>query len=190
MSLQTRKLTFAGVIGALYATLTIAITLLGFGMVQFGPIQFRIAEALTIFPFFFPHSVWGLFVGVIIANLFSPYGMLDVFIGSLATLMAALCTMRIGVYARERGNDSIRPKLAACFPPVIINAVMIGALISWYTTDSGGAFWAGLLLHGVRVGAGQLGVLYALGLPLMLVMPRLPFYKSLAELSGKNGDAR
>jgi len=177
MTTQTRKITFAAAIGALYAVLTIGITLFGFGMIQFGPIQFRIAEALTIFPFFFPFSVWGLFIGVIIANIFSPYP-LDIIVGPIATLIAALLTMRLGLINR----NSLPLKALACAPPVIINAIMIGAMIAWVVTGGGSAFWPAFVTFGLQIGLGQLVVLYALGLPLMVVFPKLPFYKSLLTL--------
>lgn len=64
-----------------------------FGL-TFGPIQVRFSEALCLLPFLFPETAWGLGVGCLIANLFSPYGALDIVVGSLSTLIAALLTAR------------------------------------------------------------------------------------------------
>ncbi len=52
-------------IAALYATLTVI-----FAPISFGPIQVRIAEALTVLPMFTSAAIPGLFIGCIIANLF------------------------------------------------------------------------------------------------------------------------
>jgi uncharacterized membrane protein len=172
-STKLRRLALSAVIAALYAALTI-----GLVFISFGPFQFRVAEALTVLPFFFPHSVWGVFVGVIISNIFSPYGILDVIVGSSATLIAALCTMRIGVINRA----SFKLKALACAPPVIVNAIAIGALIAWYTTGGGDAFWPAFVLYGAQVGLGQLGVLYAIGLPILHFLPRTPVYKLMTDL--------
>lgn len=178
--LGARKIAFAGTIGALYAALTIGLSFLGY-----GPFQFRIAEALCIFPFFFPFSVWGLFVGCIVANLISPYP-LDVLAGPLATLLAALCTMRIGKTARC-GKTSI--KALACLPPVLINAVVIGGLITYYMTGYGDAdaFIAAFVLNAAQVGFGQLVVLYVLGLPLMIYLPKTGLFDKIAEQYSKPG---
>jgi len=171
--INTRKIAFAGVIAALYATLTIAL-----GFISYGPIQFRIAEALCILPFFFPFSVWGLFIGCIVANLVSPYP-LDIIVGSLASLLAALSTMQIGKLGRER----LSVKAFACLPPVLFNAVFIGALIAFYMVSEGeaDAFISALVINGLQVGFGQLVVLYALGLPLMIYFPKSRAYEKLLE---------
>ena len=169
-----RRIAFAGVIAALYAALTIAL-----GGVAFGPVQFRVAEALCILPFFFPSSVWGIFLGCIIANMFSPY-QLDIIVGPLASLIAALCTLRIG----RTGKTSVSIKALACLPPVLVNAVVIGALIAFYMTGLGdsGAFLAAFYINCLQVGFGQLVVLYALGLPLMVYLPKLKVFTKLEEL--------
>ena len=171
-----RKIAFSGVIAALYAALTIAIA-----PVAYGPVQFRIAEALCILPFFFPFAVPGLFVGCIIANLLSPYGILDVVAGSSASLLAALCTMWIG---RLSTRESLAVKAMACFPPVIINAVFIGALIAYYMVGAGEAktFLPAFALNGLQVGFGQLVVLYALGFPIMIYLSKKRVIERLQKL--------
>ena len=72
-NLTTRRLAVSGMIGAAYAVMAIFGSVFG---LTFGPIQFRFSEALCVTPFLFPEAVGGLFVGCLIANLFSPYGLL------------------------------------------------------------------------------------------------------------------
>lgn len=168
-----RKIAFAAVVGAVYCVLTMALA-----PISYGPLQFRLSEVLCILPFFFPFSVWGLFVGCILANLLSAYGALDVIFGSLATLLAALGTMYIGRLGRGR----VLPKVFACLPPVVLNAVIVGALIAFYTASTTPAFWPSFIINSLQVGFGELVVLYALGLPTLILLPRTAFFKTLSSL--------
>ena len=89
--LQTQHLTRAAAVGAAYAVLSLFSSVFS---LTFGVVQCRFSEALCVLPFFFPETVWGLFAGCLITNLLSPYGLLDLIVGSLATLIAALLTAR------------------------------------------------------------------------------------------------
>ena len=169
-SVNIRKIAFAGVVAALYA----ALTLMG-AAVAYGPIQFRFAEVLCILPFFFPYTSIGLFVGCAVANLLSPYGILDIVAGPIATLIAALCTMSIG----RANKDAIGFKALACFPPVIFNALIIGAVIAWSTTGGGASFWPAFVINGLQVGFGQFVVMYALGLPIMIYLPKSNIFNTM-----------
>ena len=175
MKISVRKIAFSGIIAALYAGLTIAIMPL-----SYGPVQLRISEALCILPFFFPFSVLGLFVGCIAANILSPYP-LDVIVGSAASLLAALCTMYIG---KMKKRDHISIKALACFPPVLFNAVLIGAMIAYIMVSEGAAdaFLPAFISSGLWVGLGQLIVLYVLGLPLMVYLPKTRIIDKLNTL--------
>lgn len=102
-------LAYAAVIGAIYVALTVM-----FAPIAFGPVQFRISEALCILPFFTPAAVPGVFVGCFLSNLICGAAPLDVVFGSLATLIGAL-----GSYAlRNR-------KWMVCVPPILANTVII-----------------------------------------------------------------
>lgn len=185
-TMTIRKIAFAAVIGALYATLTMM------NPWSYGPVQFRISEVLCILPFFFPYATGGLFVGCILANLLSAYGTLDVVFGSMATLMAALTTMAIGRRARAAAAQTagdkpgIMAKILACLPPVVFNAVIVGALIAFYTTSFTPAFWAMFATNALWVGLGELVVLYALGLPTLLFLPKSRIFKTLSALYAQN----
>ena len=64
-----QHLATAAAVGAVYAVLSIFGSVFG---VTFGTVQCRFAEALCVLPFFFPETVWGLFVGCLITNLLRP----------------------------------------------------------------------------------------------------------------------
>lgn len=151
----TRYLTRAAVIAALYVALTY---LAGLMNLAYGPVQFRFSEALTVLPFLFPEAVPGLFVGCIVSNLLSPYGALDLVVGSAATLLAAIWTNKCG------------RRWFAPMPPVIANAVLVGAMIAWYEAGFGAGFAFAFAYNALTVGLGELVVCYALGLPLLKVL--------------------
>ena len=131
--LTTRSLCVSAVIAALYAALTLLLA-----PISYGPIQLRLSEALTVLPILLPQAVPGLFVGCLIANLYT--GMLtDILFGSLATLLAA-----IGTYLLRK-----KPVLAAACP-VAANAVIVGLVLSM-------SFNLPVALTMLEVGIGELG---------------------------------
>jgi len=180
---QVRKVIFGAIIAALYTVLTF---LSASFLIAYGPFQFRISEVLTILPFFFPVAVPGLFVGCILANILSPYGFADMIVGSTATLFAALCTMRLG---KSDKSEYLTVKALACLPPVIFNALFIGALIAYFMVGAGeaDAFWAAFVVNALQVGFGQLVVIYILGLPLMIYLPRMGVIHKLKQLYDRGG---
>lgn len=160
-NLRIRKLVFASAVGALYALLVLATVWLP---INFGPVQFRLSEALCVLPYCFPETIGGLFVGCVIGNLLSPYP-LDIAVGAAATLLAALCSAKV------------RRKWLAPLPPVLLNGLIVGALIAWYETGFSAAFPAAFALNALSVAGGEALVCYALGLPLLYAMYRIPFFQ-------------
>jgi len=67
-SLSTRRVVTIATVAALYVVLTI-----GLAPISFGPIQFRISEALKVLVLFDPWLVFGIGIGTFFANLFSPF---------------------------------------------------------------------------------------------------------------------
>ena len=161
MHITTKKLAFAAVVGAAYAALTMLLAPISFGLVQF-----RVAEALCILPAFLPAASWGLWAGCALVNVMSGYGLPDIVFGSLATLMASLCAVRI-----SRGHGPLLGWgrcLAVCLMPVIWNGPIVGGVIAWST----GAFWAAFPLSAAQIAVEEAGVLFILGLPLLRLLPR------------------
>ena len=154
-----QKLATAGVVGAAYAALALFGSIFG---VTYGPIQCRFSEALTVLPFFLPEAVPGLFVGCLVTNLMSTVGPLDIIFGSMATLLAALWTAKMP------------NKFLATLPPVICNAVIIGAMIAWYEGGFSAQFPALFAYNALTVGIGEAIACCVLGLLLLEVMPRIP----------------
>ena len=149
---NTQKLTLAAMTAAAYA----ALSLLGavFGL-TFGPIQVRFSEALCLLPVLFPETAWGLGVGCLIANLFSPYGALDIVVGSLSTLIAALLTARC------------KKMWLAPLPPVLTNTVLIGLVLAYEQAGTSAAFWPTYGFNAQTVGLGEVVACYGLGMLLL-----------------------
>ena len=82
---STLFLARAAVIAGAYVALTLALAPL-----SYSGMQLRLSEALCVLAYFSPSAVAGLTVGCALANLGSPYGLLDVAVGTAATLIAAL----------------------------------------------------------------------------------------------------
>jgi len=155
---SVHQLALSGIIAALYAVMAYFASVFG---VAYGPIQCRFSEALCVLPFFFPEATPGLFIGCLVANLLSPYGVLDIVFGSLATLLAALWTQRV------------RHKWMAPLPPVLCNMVLVGGVIAFYETGFTGAFWAAFAYNAVTVGIGEAIACYVLGGLLLHYLPQI-----------------
>lgn len=149
--LTVKNIVIASLIAAIYATTTILLA-----PISYGPIQVRVAEALTLLPYLWPQAIPGLFIGCLISNFAGGFGLIDVVFGSLATLLAALVTSRMP-----------NPYLAA-LPPVIFNALIVGGYLSvlakmpfLYT-----AMYVGL------VGLGEIIACGFLGIPLIIFLEK------------------
>ena len=176
--INTHAIALAAIVGAAYAALTI-----GLAPISYGPFQFRVSEVLCILPYFLPSTAWGLFVGCAIANIFGG-GVLDIVFGSLATLAAALVTARLG-----KREHSVANALLACLPPVLFNAVIVGAVVTAVFTVEGETInpFTHLGLYAATaasVGFGEAVVLYVLGFPLLRWLPRQRFFPEMMEKYG------
>ena len=165
---QTVFVVESAVIAAIYAGLTYLAGILG---VAYGGIQFRFSEALTILAVFSPAAIPGLTVGCFLGNITSPYGLVDIVCGTLATLVAAVLS-----YKTRNIKFKDLPLLSAIFP-VIANAIIVGLEITLFMPE-GFAFKA-FLISAIQVGFGELVVCYGLGIPLYKVIKRLNLDKKL-----------
>ena len=170
---SVHRMALSALVAAIYAALTMAL-----GFMSYNGIQFRVAEALCVLPFFFPFTTWGLFVGCILANLMSPAGPLDVVFGSLATLLCCLASASLG---RSGKRDSIWRKLLVCLAPVVSNAIIVGAVLAFTIAEPGMAFGTAFLIFGAQVGFGEIVVMFTLGLALVRYLPRMKFYEKIKE---------
>lgn len=160
-------LVHGAMIAAIYAAATYLSAVLG---IAYGPVQFRFSEALTVLSIFTPAAVPGLTIGCILGNLSSPFGMWDIVFGSLATLLAALA-------ARKLRKITVKGlPLLSIIMPVIFNAVIVGAEITLLMpTDK--ANLAAFAVAALEVGAGELVVCLAGGIPIYYALKKTRIFK-------------
>ena len=170
--ISPKEISRCSVVAALYAAVSVMLLPL-----SFGAIQVRVAEALTVLPVLTPRGVWGVTLGCIITNAYGVatganiLGAADIIIGSVATFSAAVLTRLL-----RRFEIKGLPVLATV-PPVLINAVIIGAEITFAET---GTISSPLLIFNMLyVGAGQLLSCSVLGLLLFWSIKRTGLDKIL-----------
>lgn len=149
-SLSLKRLTRSALFAALYFILSVIVP-----SISFGPVQFRISEALCVLPALFPEAIIGLTLGCFLTNVFSPFGLLDVVLGTAATLIAAFLTFLL----RKR-------LYIAAIPPVILNALIVPLI--WVLNKTDMLYFINML----TVLASQAVIIYALGLPLSYALRR------------------
>ena len=157
---SSRQLATAAIIAALYTVMSLMSSVFG---LTYGAIQCRFSEALTVLPFFLPEAVPGLFVGCLVTNLMSTVGPLDIILGSMATLLAALWTAKMP-------NKWLAP-----LPPV---------MIAWYEAGFGPGFGAAFAYNAVTVGIGEAIACYVLGMLLLAILPRVPALRGRLTVRG------
>lgn len=193
---RAQRLARIGIIAALYAALTLA-TLLFLGGLAWGPVQFRISEAVVVIALFTADAIPGLTLGCVIANLANmvisgtgALGLLDVVFGSLATALGVWFTWK------NRKNVPI-----ALLGPVLANAVIVSAYlpillqglgfytIPFTTIELDGSYPLMFLFGFITTGLGEAVVLYALGVPLARALKHSPLPQQLAFSEGSTTES-
>lgn len=151
--MSSKKITRIAFYAVIYAVLTVLLS-----PISYGPLQVRISEFLTLFPFIDKLAIPGLFIGCLIANLSSPAGWIDVVFGSLCTLIAAYLT-------RKMPNVYLAP-----LPPILINAFGVSLYLHVF-------FKLPYLLNVLYIGIGEAIATYLLGLPILLYVLKNPNLK-------------
>lgn len=141
--MESKKIARGAAITALYVVITYFLV-----PISFGPIQFRVAEALTLLPMIFPEAVPALFLGVLIANVLGGLGLVDIIGGSLVTLIAAYFTYR------NRNN------IFAYLSPIIFNAFLISIYLHILFELP---YW----LNVIQIALSEAAVVLILGVPLI-----------------------
>lgn len=133
--------------------------------IAFSPVlQFRVGEALTLLPIIFPEAVVGVSLGCLLANIFSPYAWYDIVFGTLATVIAAICTFFIGRLLKNK--SMIWRALAGSIPPILVNAAVLPLM--WLLAMGDAAYWFNFAMLTVT----QAGAVICIGVPLVLALSK------------------
>ena len=162
---NTRKLANCAMLAALYTALCLALAPL-----SFGAMQIRVAEALTLLPVFSAGAIWGVTLGCALSNLIgmltgaNMLGLPDLIFGTIATFLAAVLSYRLRKL-RVRGLP-----VFSALPPILINAVIIGAEL---TVIFVGEFTLkAFAVNALFVALGQAVSCLGLGLPLVYILEK------------------
>ena len=154
--MKNKKILFitqAAMIAALYVVLTFLAN--AFGLAS-GVIQVRLSEMLTVLPFFIPAAIPGLYIGCILSNWLTGCCLLDIFVGSLATLIGAVLAYLLR-----------KQKWLVPLPNILANAVIVPfVLIYGYGVPD--AWWFLFL----TVGAGEVISCGVLGMILLFALKK------------------
>lgn len=146
--MNTKTFTRVAMIAAIYTVISLVLA-----PITYGPIQVRIAEALTLLPLIYTPSIYGVTIGCFLTNLIgaitgvNPTGIMDSIIGTTATLLAALGTY----YFRNHKIHGI-PVLSILMP-VLFNFIFIGMELSYLLFPED--FIRGFLICGAEVAVGE-----------------------------------
>ena len=142
-------ITRSAVVAAIYFALATALQ-----PISFGPVQFRLSEALVLLPVFMPESIIGVTLGCFLSNFFYST-MYDVIFGTIATAVAAVLTYILR-----------RTKFLYVLPPLLLNAFLVPLI--WVVDGSDAAY----LLNFALILASEVIVVCLIGLPVTLA-PRI-----------------
>ena len=146
---KVQKLAMAAMVAAIYFVLCY------FGNIfslTFGPVQVRLGEALTVLPFLFPATTPGVVLGCLLTNILSPYGPIDMVVGTLATAIAAFLSMKMPRW------------YLAGLPPIVMNALLLPPMWAWAEAGAlNGAFWAAYSFNLWTFVVGEAVACYGLG---------------------------
>lgn len=180
MRWTVRQITLAAVIAAAYIVLTLPMA-----QFAFGPVQFRLAEALAVLAVITPAAIPGLFLGCLLANTLNPQslGLIDIFFGSLATLVSAWLTWRLTRSILQKKNaqpeilDQNRQRLKGLeriivlLPPIVVNAVVVGFYLPFLLPDQ--SITVGLIAgFMLSILLSQSVVILLIGIPLLLALEK------------------
>lgn len=162
---NVQNLTRTALIAAIYFVVSAA-----FAPLAYGAVQVRFSEALTLLPALTPLGVPGVTLGCLLTNAYGAaagmniLGPLDVLLGTAATLAAAVMSRAL------RNLRLCGVPVLSAVPPVLVNAVVVGAELAFAET---GTLWGpALWLNMFQVGLGQFAACFVIGLPMAFALEK------------------
>lgn len=166
--LSVKRLVILSVVAAVYVAVTIAC-----GNLSYANIQFRISEALVLLCFYKKAYCLPMIIGCFIANIASTVGLVDMVVGTLATVIAvlgiAVCSAVLPkAFAKIGMSEGIAHAVSmviASLCPVAANAVLVGLELYIFLDLP-------LVLSMLQVGAGELVCVTVLGSVLFICLEK------------------
>lgn len=156
--MKTKYVVWSSLIAALYFVLTVAIA-----PISYGPVQFRVSEALKVFVLLNPVYALAIGIGTFFANLLSPFaGPWDLVFMPLTDLAGGLLAWLVFYLLRKRFP------LVPMIGYALTTGASVGLMLSFLVGSGLTSFW----LMALPVGASEL-VILAAGTPLILYIVRM-----------------
>jgi len=155
---RTQKIAMSSVLAAVYAVVTIFAPI-----PQYQAVQLRFADCLEVLAFFIGWpGVIGLSLGCFVANVLSPYGLLDMVLGTFSTMVSTITVMYVGKHSSMKNFEG--NLLISMGASSIIMGVMIGWLLSFYGEIFG--------IAATAVTLSQIVAKVVIGYPIGLSLPK------------------
>lgn len=160
------------VTAALYVILTLVSASAG---LAYAPVQLRISEALIVLAAFNPYAVLGLTLGCALANVGSSLGVIDMAVGSAASLAACSLIYLLGWLLKRKcrllsTGTVLALTAAAALLSAGINGVAVGAevVLTTLTDTPVTLFWTAF----AGAAAGEAAVCVVLCPPILLAISK------------------
>lgn len=160
--MNTRFLARQAAVAAIYMVLTIVLS-----GISYGPLQFRVSEVMTLLSFYNKEYIWGITVGCILANIASPFGIVDIIVGSFASFLAAVIMSRM------------KNIWLASLMPAITN-ILVGVQIALMSSEPLNFF----VVTG-QIMLSQFIIVTIIGVPLFKVLTKNKSFVNMLELNDK-----
>ena len=143
------------VIAALYVAMTWIIK-----DFSYGPLQMRISEILTLLVFYNKKHMSGLLIGCFIANILSPFGILDMAVGTFASFAAFSVMCR----CKNIFVASLMPGFFSFF--IIIMLLVMGEIPA-----------SVMFVEYLKIFASEFVIVCAIGIPFFKSLEKYPFFE-------------
>jgi uncharacterized membrane protein len=159
--MKTKTLATSGIIAALYVAVSLLVAPFGFTAVQF-----RISEMFNHLVIFNKKFFFGIVLGVIVTNIFSPMAAYDLIFG----VAHSVISLSITIFASKFIKDHI--------PHMVFNTIIFTFMTFIIAFELKLAFDLPFLYTWLTVAAGEFAVL-AVGIPVMTALNKRLNFKAL-----------
>ncbi|GAA3009384.1 QueT transporter family protein [Tetragenococcus solitarius] len=92
----TQEVAKMALVTSLYVVVTVVLS-----VISFGAVQIRLSEMFNFLALYNKQYIWAITLGVAIANLSSPNGLLDVVVGSVSTFLILVVNHQLTKYLQN-----------------------------------------------------------------------------------------
>lgn len=143
----SRRVAIIGMTAAVYFVLTIALSSL-----SYGDVQFRISEIMNLLAFINPVFAPGIILGCLLSNIFSPFAVVDMIVGTLESALVMFLIIR-----------TKKLSLACLYP--VVGCLIIAVEVMFFYLEPPHTFMQ-FIFTSLSVLGGEAVVMFGVGYPL------------------------